>query len=287
MFMRVRRSLPVRSIPPAKSFTPGGGFQTFRNSWNVSEDFDVPTLAKCEKAIPEICEGHLFAPSRLPDVLPVRRDALCYAGAIKFAPNEAAERPIGTKFVANPSRDCRFAGIFKCAPQQQPFAVARRCLNRLPSSPRVHHKSVRVWEMPVTRVSGEIASPASCTARDGRAVKQTERGEGGTNRGSANCCPGRRVLCPLVSTPAFSLVNRPKSNFGTVFSMSAEQSAECGSSSSCCPASLRAVLGAPIRPCRGFEPGRMSSRSRREPKPTKRWSLPIRQLLCEPAAPQP
>ena len=29
MFMRVRKSLPVRSIPPAKSFTPGGGFQTF------------------------------------------------------------------------------------------------------------------------------------------------------------------------------------------------------------------------------------------------------------------
>ena len=56
MFMRVRKSLPVRSIPPAKSFTPGGGFQTFWNSWNVSEDFDVPTLAKCEKAVPEICE---------------------------------------------------------------------------------------------------------------------------------------------------------------------------------------------------------------------------------------
>jgi hypothetical protein len=56
MFMRVRKSLPVRSIPPAKSFTPGGGFQTFWNSWNVSEDFDIPTLAKCEKAVPEICE---------------------------------------------------------------------------------------------------------------------------------------------------------------------------------------------------------------------------------------
>jgi hypothetical protein len=59
MFMRVRKSLPVRSIPPAKSFTPGGGFQTFWNSWNVSEDFEIPTLAKCEKAVPEICEGHL------------------------------------------------------------------------------------------------------------------------------------------------------------------------------------------------------------------------------------